>query len=80
MVVVALPGSAQARFDVTSVKPHPDATAQDARFNGGPDRLEVTAGTVGDVLDMLNGFQLDHVTGGRASLDENRSIRHRWES
>jgi uncharacterized protein (TIGR03435 family) len=59
------PGWAQARFEVTSVKPSlPGATPQDARFNTRGDRFEVSAATVGDILDMLNGFRLHRVTGG----------------
>lgn len=58
---------AQGRFEVTSVKPsHSGATAQDARFNTPGDRFEVTAATVGDIIDMLNGFRLYHVVDGPA--------------
>jgi uncharacterized protein (TIGR03435 family) len=53
---------AQARFEVTSVKP--SRPGPEWRSNLIGDRLEVTAATVGDVLDMLNGFRLYRVVGG----------------
>jgi uncharacterized protein (TIGR03435 family) len=56
---------AQARFEVSSIRPsQPGLTARDARMNFRGDRFEVKAGTVGDVLDMLGGFQLFRVVGG----------------
>jgi uncharacterized protein (TIGR03435 family) len=39
-------------------------TARDARINFRGDLFEVKAATVGDVLDMLGGFQLFRVVGG----------------
>jgi uncharacterized protein (TIGR03435 family) len=56
---------AQPKFEVASIKPSsPDATAQNSRFNLRGDRLDITAATVGGILDWLNGFQLFRVVGG----------------
>jgi uncharacterized protein (TIGR03435 family) len=56
---------AQVRFEVASIHPsRPGATARDAGVSLGPDRLDAEAATVGDVLDMLNGWQLLRVVGG----------------
>ena len=65
LYTAAVAVSAQARFDVSSVRPaQPDAAARDARFNIRGDRFEVKAATVGDILDFLGGFQLYRVVGG----------------
>lgn len=45
---------------------------QDARFSVRGDRFEATAATVGDVLDMLNGFRLHRVVGGPAWMRMDR--------
>jgi uncharacterized protein (TIGR03435 family) len=73
LVAAAVPAWSQARFEVTSVRPsHSGATAQDARFNMRGDRFEATAATIGDVLDMLNGFRLHRVVGGPAWMRTDR--------
>jgi uncharacterized protein (TIGR03435 family) len=65
LAVAITPAWTQPKFEIASVKPSaPGATPQDARFNMRGDRLDITAATVGDILDWLNGFQLFHVVGG----------------
>jgi uncharacterized protein (TIGR03435 family) len=55
----------QVRFDVASIRPsQPGMTARDAQINFRGDLFEVKAATVGDILDMLDGFQLFRVVGG----------------
>lgn len=59
------PAWPQARFEVASIRPsQPGMTARDARANFHGDRFEVKASTVGDILDMLGGWQLFRVAGG----------------
>lgn len=74
LVVLAIaPASAQPRFEVVSVKPsRPDATARDGRHTMRGDRLEITAATVNDILDMLNGWRLYRVVGGPAWIRTDR--------
>ena len=61
----AVPAWPQVRFDVASIRPsQPGMTARDARINFRGDLFEVKAATVGDILDMLGGFQLFRVVGG----------------
>jgi len=57
-------GVSAIRSDIRQAVPF--GPAQDARFNTRGDRFDVTAATVGDILDMLNGFLLYHVVGGPA--------------
>lgn len=60
-----VPAWPQLRFEVASIRPsQPGMTARDARINFRGDRFEVRAATVGDILDMLGGFQLFRVVGG----------------
>lgn len=55
----------QSRFEVASIRPsRPELTARDARTNFHGDRFEVKAATVGDILDMLGGWELFRVVGG----------------
>lgn len=55
----------QVRFEVASIRPsQPGMTARDARHNFHGDRFEAKAMTVGDLLDMLGGYQLYRVLGG----------------
>jgi uncharacterized protein (TIGR03435 family) len=55
----------QARFEVASIRlSQPGMTARDGRVNFRGDRFEAKASTVGDILDMLGGFQLFRVVGG----------------
>jgi uncharacterized protein (TIGR03435 family) len=69
------PAVAQAHFEVASIHPsRPGAGPQDGRVTMGGDlfmvgktpsnRFDAEASTVGDILDMLNGWQLFHVVGG----------------
>jgi uncharacterized protein (TIGR03435 family) len=59
------PAWPQARFEVASVRPsQPGMTARDGRANIHGDRFEIKAYTVGDILDMLGGWQLFRVAGG----------------
>lgn len=69
----AAPMYAQARFEVASIRrAAPGATARDARMNFRGDRFEAKASTVGDILDMLNGWQLERVAGGPAWIRTDR--------
>jgi uncharacterized protein (TIGR03435 family) len=62
-----------ARFEVASVRPSPPgATAKDARISFRGDRFEAKAATVGDILDMLGGWQLFRVIGGPAWMRNDR--------
>jgi uncharacterized protein (TIGR03435 family) len=72
-VAATMPAYPQARFEVASVRPStPGATAQDSRFIFRGLRLEAKAHTVGDILDMLGGWQLYRVTGGPAWMRTER--------
>jgi uncharacterized protein (TIGR03435 family) len=63
--LVALPAGAQARFEVASIRPAaPDTAVEDRGFDFRGDRFEARALTVGEILDMLGGWQLYRVTGG----------------
>lgn len=56
---------AQVGFEVASIHPsRPGASARDGRVSLGADRFDAEAATVGDILDMLNGWQLARVVGG----------------
>jgi len=72
--VAAVP---QIRFEVASIRPSaPGAGAQNARVNFHGDRFDVEAYTVGDILDMLNGFRLFGVTGGPGWMRTDRYDIH----
>lgn len=61
----AVPAYPQARFEVASIRPSPpDATVRDGRVRFLGNRFEATARTVGDLLDMLGGYELYRVVGG----------------
>jgi uncharacterized protein (TIGR03435 family) len=63
--IAALPAGAQARFEVASIRPAPPDTAvQDRGYDFRGDRFEAKALTVGEILDMLGGWQLYRVIGG----------------
>ncbi len=65
LVETALPAWPQVRFEVASIRlSQPGMTPMDARHNFHGDRFEVKAMTVGDILDMLGGYQLFRVVGG----------------
>lgn len=76
----AVSQNAPARFEVASIRPsQPGATAQQARFSpsfGVTDRFDAVAVTVGDILDMLNGWQLGRVLGGPAWMRTDRYDIH----
>jgi uncharacterized protein (TIGR03435 family) len=73
LTVAAAPAWAQARFEVASIKPSaPGATVQNGRVDIHGNRLDVTAYTVRDILDWLNGFQLFRVVGGPAWMTTDR--------
>jgi len=72
-----VPAQPQVRFDVASIRPsRPDAGPRDARVNFVGGRLDVEAYTVGDILDMLNGYRLFGVTGGPAWMRTDRYDIH----
>ncbi len=61
----ALSAGAQTRFEVASIRPAPpDTPVQDRSYDFHGDRFEAKALTVGEILDMLGGWQLYRVTGG----------------
>ena len=63
--LAALPACAQARFEVASIRPaSPETAVEDRGFDFQGDRFEARALTVGEILDMLGGWQLHRVTGG----------------
>ena len=65
LVAMAAQAWPQVKFEVASIRPsEPGMTARDARHNLTGDRFEAKAMTVGDILDMLNGYQLFRVVGG----------------
>jgi uncharacterized protein (TIGR03435 family) len=78
VVLAALsPAFAQVRFEVASIHPsRPEATVRDARSVFHEDRFDAEAYTVGDILDMLNGWQLHRVTGGPAWMTTDRFEIH----
>ncbi len=59
------PAIAQVRFEVASIRPsRPGASPQSARIVFLADGFDAHDSTIGDILDMLNGWQLDRVLGG----------------
>ena len=72
--------TAPAHFEVASIRPcQPGATARQAHFSpsfGVTDRFEAEAVTVGDILDMLNGWQFGRVLGGPAWMRTDRYDIH----
>jgi uncharacterized protein (TIGR03435 family) len=58
LVATAVPAWPQVSFEVESIRPSPPG------FNFSGDPFEVKANTVGDILDMLHGFDLFRVVGG----------------
>jgi uncharacterized protein (TIGR03435 family) len=73
LAATAVPALSQVRFEVASIRPsQPGMTARDTRINFRGDRFEVKAATVGDILDMLGGFQLFRVLGGPAWMTTDR--------
>jgi uncharacterized protein (TIGR03435 family) len=72
LAIAAIPARAQTVFEVASIRPAPGAAVQDARFHFRGDRFEAKAATVGDLLDMMVGFQLYRVTGGPSWMRTDR--------
>jgi uncharacterized protein (TIGR03435 family) len=71
------PAIAQVRFEVASIHPsRPGAGPQDGRSAFRGDRFDAEAYTVGDLLDMLNGWQLHRVVGGPAWMKTDRFDIH----
>ncbi len=71
------PAAAQVRFEVASIhKSAPGAGPQDGRTVFRDDRFDAEASTVGDLLDMLNGFQLYRVAGGPSWMRTDRFDIH----
>ncbi len=77
LAAAALPAVSQVRFEVASIRPsRPDAGPRDGHINIHGDRFDAEAYTVGDILDMLNGYQLYRVTGGPAWMRTDRYDIH----
>jgi uncharacterized protein (TIGR03435 family) len=76
--LVALPPAiAQVRFEVASIHlSRAGAGPQHGRSVFRGDRFDAEAYTVGDVLDMLNGWQLHRVVGGPAWMTTDRFEIH----
>ncbi|HWE53026.1 MAG TPA: TIGR03435 family protein [Bryobacteraceae bacterium] len=71
------PAVAQVHFDVTSIHPsRPGAGPQDGHSGFVGDRFDAEAYTVGDILDMLNGWRLQRVAGGPAWMTTDRFDIH----
>jgi uncharacterized protein (TIGR03435 family) len=65
LAATAIPAFSQAHFEVASIRPsQPDLTVRDSRINFQGNRFEAKAATVGDILDMVGGWQLFRVVGG----------------
>jgi uncharacterized protein (TIGR03435 family) len=77
LTVAALPAVPQVRFEVASIRlSRSDAGPRDARKNFHGDRFDAEASTVGDILDMLNGWQLYRVSGGPGWMRTDRYDIH----
>jgi uncharacterized protein (TIGR03435 family) len=71
------PAVAQVRFEVASIHPsRPGAGPQDGHSVFRGDRFDAEAYTVGDILDMLNGWQLHRVVGGPGWMTTDRFDIH----
>jgi uncharacterized protein (TIGR03435 family) len=77
VVLAALPAFSQGHYEIASIRPsRSGAGPQDGRSSIRGDRFDAVAYTVGDILDMLNGWQLDRVTGGPAWMRIDRYDIH----
>ena len=71
------PAVAQVHFEVASIRPSgPGASPQTARAAFSGNSFDAVAMTVGDILDMLNGWQLHRVVGGPAWMTTDRFDIH----
>jgi uncharacterized protein (TIGR03435 family) len=69
--------AAQTRYEVASIHPsRPGASPQSARVYFVDDGFEAKDSTLGDILDMLNGWQLHRVVGGPAWMTTDRYDIH----
>ena len=74
---LVLPAIGQVRFEVASIHPSgPGASPQNARVMFSGDSFDAQNSTVGDILDMLNGWQLHRVVGGPAWMTTDRFDIH----
>ena len=70
-------GAAQTRYEVASIHPsRPGASPQSARAVFVADGFDAKDSTLGDILDMLNGWQLHRVVGGPAWMTTDRYDIH----
>lgn len=84
LVIIALaapasisPAIAQVHFEVASIRPsRPGVGPRDVRIDFSGDRFDAEASTVGDILDMLNGWRLFGVVGGPAWMTTDRYDIH----
>jgi uncharacterized protein (TIGR03435 family) len=73
LTILAIPARSQTGFEVASIRPsQPGAGPAGSRFSFRGDRFEAKAATVGDLLDMMVGFQLYRVTGGPSWMRTDR--------
>jgi uncharacterized protein (TIGR03435 family) len=73
LTIPAIPARSQTGFEVASIRPsQPGAVPAGSRFSFRGDRFEAKAATVGDLLDMMVGFQLYRVTGGPSWMRTDR--------
>jgi uncharacterized protein (TIGR03435 family) len=73
MTIPAIPARPQTGFEVASIRPsQPCSGPASSRFSFRGGRFEARAATVGDLLDMMVGFQLYRVTGGPSWMRTDR--------
>jgi len=73
LTIPAIPAQPQTGFEVASIRPsQPGVEPAGSRFSFRGDRFEAKAATVGDLLDMMVGFQLYRVIGGPSWMKTDR--------